>query len=333
MNNRVRVAVIGAGSMSFNYHLPTLRALPEVELAGIADLLPDKLQAAAAKFEIPATFSDYRRMIEETKPQAVFALLPPHVLYDAAMDVLEYGCDLFIEKPPALTAFQTACLARAAELRKLVTGVGFQRRFHPLFVRCRQEILNRGAVHQAVASYYKCMPPMDPHPYYRGAIDILTSDVIHAVDALRYYCGGEVTAVASDIRRIGPTAWYANCFNALIGFDNGATGILLANWRTGGRRLTLDLHGPDCSSFANADGLGEVFADGKPEPLLRLTHTEAAGSTDPVAHQGFLNQTRDFIDAVRLRCTPHNSLADATKTMQLVERIYANSITTPGGTP
>ena len=250
--------------------------------------------------------------------------MPPHHLFDVAMDVLERKHDLFIEKPPAITTFQTESLAKAAKNNRLITGVGFQRRYHPLFVKCCQKVRRYGAPHQIVATFYKNVPPRKIHPYYRGAIDILTSDAIHAADALRFFCRGEVVAVASDVRKID--SWYATCFNAIITFSSGATGILLTNWRTGGRRLTMEMHSTGCSAFVNADGLAEIFANNKPNPVLSMTHTKAAGSDSNYVHQGFKAQARAFIDAVKSRRSPHNSIGDAVKTMRLVDMIFKNTI-------
>ena len=319
---KVKVALIGAGGMANGVHYPSLAGFKDVELVGLCDLVPEKVKATADKFGIKKTFSDYREMLAETKPKAVYALMPPHHLYDVAMDIIQAGLDLFIEKPPAVTTFQTDCLARAAAKRKLITGVGFQRRYHPLFTRCLKAVRKHGPIHQTVATFYKNLPPTEIHPYYRGAIDILTSDAVHVVDALRYFCGGEVRRVASDVRKID--CWYDTCFNAIVSFDNGATGILLANWRCGSRRLTLELHSPGSSAYMDAGGSAHVFADNK--PLFETGHIDEAGSESMHVHQGFCAQARAFIDAVKSRHQLHNNLPDAVKTMRLVEQIFGNNI-------
>ena len=39
-------------------------------------------------------------------------------------------------------------------------------------------------------------------PAYRGAADIIRCDAIHAIDTLRFLCGGNVVSVAGDVRRL-----------------------------------------------------------------------------------------------------------------------------------
>jgi predicted dehydrogenase len=176
-----------------------------------------------------------------------------------------------------------------------------------------------------VGCFYKNRPPQAIHPYYRGAVDILTSDAIHAVDAIRYYCDlAEVAAVRSEVRTLD--SWYATSFNAIVQFVTGAVGILLANWRTGKRTLKFEFHSLGASAFVDADGDGLVWTDNRTAPDFRASCTEFAGSADAYIAQGFLAENRAFIDGVKDNRSPHNSLSDAVKTMELVDRIYASAI-------
>ncbi len=321
---KVRVALIGAGAMANAMHYPSLASFDDVELVGLCDLDPQKLKQTAARFKIGRAFSDYRQMLAETEPQAVYVLMPPHILFEVAMDVLERGHHLFIEKPPGITTFQTDSMARLAASQNLITGVGFQRRYHPMLHACWEAVQEKGEIHQVVASFYKNQPPQAVHPYYRGAIDILHCDAIHVVDALRYYSGlAEVKGVTSEVRTLD--CWYAVSFSALVYFANGAVGTLLANWRTGKRALKFEFHAYDASAFADADGQAEVWKDSQLD--FRTTCTEYANSSQPHIVQGFLAENRAFIEAIKTGQPLHNSLQDAVKTMQLADMIYEKAIT------
>lgn len=323
--DKVHIAFIGAGSLANSVHYPSLVHLDDVEIAGVCDLDTTRLRSTAERFGIPRAFRDYREMLDAVKPDAVYAIMPPHLLFDVAMDVLERGHHLFVEKPPGITALQTESMARLAARNQLITAVGFQRRYHPMVHGCWREVGKKGPVHQVVASFYKNLPPREIHPYYRGAIDVLRSDAIHALDALRFYCGlADVRAVSSEVRTLD--CWYPCTFNALIHFDNDAVGVLLANWRTGKRTLKFEFHAYGASAFVDADGAGRVWTDNKSEPDLSTTHTDYAGSAESYIAQGFLAENRAFIDGVKSGQNPHNSLEDAVRTMQLADRIYDSAI-------
>ena len=87
--SRVRVALIGAGSMATRYHHPSLASLPDVELAAVCDLVPGKAERTAERFSIPRVYADYRRIDPQqwAGREAEGRLLVPHageVLYRVA---------------------------------------------------------------------------------------------------------------------------------------------------------------------------------------------------------------------------------------------------------
>ena len=70
----VRVAMVGAGSMSNTVHYPSLASFPDVELAGICDIREDRLQATGDKYGIDRRYTDYQKMIEDTAPDAIYVI-------------------------------------------------------------------------------------------------------------------------------------------------------------------------------------------------------------------------------------------------------------------
>ena len=319
--NKVRVALIGAGGMANSVHYPSLKRFDDVEMAALCDVVPDKLHATAEKFEIGKTYADYRKMIEETGPDAVYVLMPPYHLFDIVMHCLAQKLHVFIEKPPGVTTFQTRNMALDAEKNDCITAVGFQRRHIPLLTKVRAEVEARGPIHQCVCTFYKYTEPAKR--YYNGAIDILTCDAIHAVDTLRWTGGGEVKSVASDVRNLYGD--WPNAFNALISFDSGATGILLANWITGRRFFTVEMHAKGISAFADPDDKAYLYADGNVEGQV-LDPKEVAGSQDSFVALGFYQENRHFIDCIKAKQQPMSHFGDAVKTMELVDRIYQSQI-------
>jgi virulence factor len=308
--------------MANNVHYPSLVEFADVEILALCDLVEEKLHATADKFGLDRRYTDYRRMLEETDPEAVYILMPPHQLYDLTVDCLQRGLHVFIEKPPALTTHQITWLAKWAEKHGALGMVGFNRRYIPLLRLCKQQVLEHGGeMHQVVATFYK-WTDAEMHPYYNGALDILTSDCIHAVDTLRFL-GGEVKRVVSSIKSLGMN--YDVSFNALMELSNGGTGVLLGNWRTGGRIHQFEMHARGISAFVNPDFEAVIHRDGS---LFaeKLDTKEVAGSPDNYKYYGFWGENRHFIDCVKSGQEPETSFADAVRTMELVDAIYHNRL-------
>ena len=319
---KARVAIIGAGGRALGAHYPSLHDLPSAQMVAVADLDEVRLNAAAARFGIKGRYTDYKQMIEREKPDAVYAIMPPHHLHDIAATVIEMGCNLFIEKPPGVTSEQVRQLGVLARRHKVLTGVTFQRRFAPVIRRGKKLCEKRGPVHTAHSVFYKNW--VDGQPYYRGAMDMLTCDGIHAVDTLRYLCGGEVESVASDSRRLDGEHW--NIHLALVKFSSGATGVLLNNFMAGARAFAVEIHSPGISVLANPEEGGVVLADNKREPTEHLDPFELSKSKEDHRAFGAYDANAHFIDCVLKGKQSETNFEDALKTMDLVDAIYQGQI-------
>lgn len=319
---KVRVAFVGAGSRARMAHYPSLAANPDADIVAVADLDAERLQAVTEQYGIRGRYTDYVEMIETEKPDVVYAILPTQHVYDVAATVLEMGRNLVVEKPPALTSEQTRQLAILARNHKALTGVTFQRRFAPVVRRGKALCEKRGPVHSAVATFYK--NSVGQATYCRGVMDILSGDAVHAVDTLRYLCGGEVESVASDVRRVD--ADQCNVHLALVKFSSGATGVLLTNWMTGRRVFTVEIHSSGISCFGDPEEGGQVFADDRVEPLEVLDPFKLCKSQETFRAYGPYDTNAHFIKCVQTGKQPETNFEDALKTMELVDAIYQSQI-------
>ena len=123
-------------------------------------------------------------------------------------------------------------LAYFAEEHSCLTAVGFQRRHIPAQTALKQT--GRGAGGRSskrTVSFLKSTDLSQHAGHYGGVIDNLTVDGCHAVDNLRFLCGGEVEHVAAPrphaLRAPGPSP---NEFTALVSFSSGAVGVLQSSY-------------------------------------------------------------------------------------------------------
>ncbi len=124
---------------------------------------------------------------------------------------------------------------------------------------------------------------MDSMLYYKGALDILTCGVIHAVDILRWM-GGEAEKVCSDIASF--PSGRDDAFNAIIKLQNGAVDFLLSNWPAEKRIWSVEMHSFGISAFAEPDEGAVVFKDNENEG-------EHIKTSDAGGERNYLN-TADF---------------------------------------
>ncbi len=316
-DGKVRVAMIGAGVMSNRVHYPSLASFEDVEIAAICDIDTERLRVTADQYAVEKRYLDYRTMVEEIAPDAVYAIGQPHIFYDIWTWCLEQGQNLYIEKPMGITLHHARSLAHLAEKHGCITQVSFQRRSTPLVSKLHAACLERGPIVHAVCRFYKCA--MDP---YLEARDHMMDDGVHAIDTLRWMCGGEVVNVHSVVKRVGVPD--INFFSALLEFDNGATGLMINSWTSGRRIFDVEMHAPGICAEAEHEGTGTLYIDGDTQGVTYDTR-EVAGSDAFHTYGGFESKNREFIDCLKAGTLPGSHFGDAVKTMEVAETILAQA--------
>jgi predicted dehydrogenase len=203
--------------------------------------------------------------------------------------------------------------------------VGFQRRHIPAIVDLRQRVEARGPIHHASVSFLKATPQLDkPAGHYGGATDSLWADGVHAVDNLRWLCGGEVETVQASVRKRYVPGPIPNEYNALITFSSGAVGILQFSYMTGRRIFRSEFHGQNATAYVDPDAESYIVFDYGAIELRPSQEWGTAGGAkgdSPEHWLGFWHENRHFVDCVKAGEQPTSHFGDALKTMELVERI------------
>lgn len=134
----MKAALIGAGQIA-RQHLACLRQLPGVEVAAVCDLSPATAECAAERHGIRSWFTDHRSMLQEIRPDVVHVTTPPTSHFRLALDSLDAGAHVVVEKPATATFPELeALLRRAGEKgRALVEDHNY------VFNRAPQEIVRR----------------------------------------------------------------------------------------------------------------------------------------------------------------------------------------------
>ena len=313
---KIRIAIIGAGGMVNNIHAPSLQSFADVEMVGLCDIDKIRLNSTAKKFGIEKRYTDYHKMIDEVKPDGIYAIGQPHLLYDVWVGCLKEGVNLYIEKPLGLTWHQAQMLTELAETKGLITQVSHQRRTCPLLVKMHEECLKRGPIVHAVCEFFKCAvaPLYDPR-------DHMMDDCTHSIDTIRWLCGGEVIDIESHCKRIGTPD--INWINATLHFDNGSTGFIVNSWSSGRRIFRVQMHSKGIYADAEVEKSAYLYADNDYEGKFYDTK-DAAGSEDGLDFCGFRAKSREFIDSLKSgKEVTSSPFRDCVKTMEVAEKILA----------
>ncbi len=140
----VRIGIVGCGQAA-RVHLDRLLAEAEVTIVGCADPDPTAARALADRAEslglgpVPE-FGDHRELLRQTSPDALAIFTPHRLHYRTAMDALQAGAHVFIEKPLSTNLQEAADIVALARARGRKVGVGHQYRLAPALVEGRRRL-------------------------------------------------------------------------------------------------------------------------------------------------------------------------------------------------
>ncbi len=123
----IKVAIIGIGKMGIS-HLSILGAHPKVEIVGVVDtskLITDILK----KYTDFNIFHDYKKMLDNTSPQAVIVSVPTKYHSEMVKVLIERNIHVFVEKPFCMDINKGEVLAKMAKDKKIVNQVGYHNKF------------------------------------------------------------------------------------------------------------------------------------------------------------------------------------------------------------
>jgi predicted dehydrogenase len=136
-------------------------------------------------------------------------------------------------------------------------------------------------------------------------------------------CGGDVVKIHSVTKRVMVPD--INFLAVLLEFDNGATGVMLNSWSSGRRIFAVEMHAPRIWVEAEHEGKGHLYADGDTEGVEYDTR-QVAGSDELYVFGGFQAKNREFINCLKSGEQPGSCFADALKTMEVAEKVLAQTL-------
>lgn len=232
----MRIAVIGAGAIG-RTHIDAIAQTDGVVLSAIAD--PFDAGARLAAQANAAHYGDHRALVDADPPDAAIIATPNELHVPQALDFIEAGIPVLVEKPVAGSLDEARTLVAASQAHGVPVLVGHHRRYHPVTVRAK-EIVDSGALGRivAVGATYFLAKPDDyfETPWHRtpGTGGAFLINLIHEIDMLRHLVG-EVSTVS---------AMSSNAVRGLEVEDTGAVSFAFANGALGSIVISDAVAGP-----------------------------------------------------------------------------------------
>src|SRR3954451_21637059 len=126
-NNRIRLGLIGCGGRGRGV-LGTFVQTDQVEVPAVCDVWPERMaQAKAQSAPNAQEYTDHRTLLDDSKQlDAVYIATPDHWHALVAIDCLNAGKDVYVEKPLTLRIEEGPPIVKAARVNSRICQVGMQ---------------------------------------------------------------------------------------------------------------------------------------------------------------------------------------------------------------
>ncbi len=278
----LRVGVVGVGMMG-QHHVRVYSELAKegkVELVGIADANFERAKELAKKYgTIP--YADYRDLAKENL-DAVDIAVPTSLHREVALEFINQGTSVLVEKPIADTVGNAEAIIKTAEEKGVTLMVGHIERFNPAVLKLR-ELIEREELGKVVTISAKRVGPMAARIRDVGIIIDLG---VHDIDVISYLFGERVRTVYARAGNVLHPAGVEDHALITLGFNDG-TGIVETNWLTPHKTRTL-----------NVVGTGGIAYLDYIEQSLKLYNNEWIKEAKIERKEPLRNEIEHFIECV-----------------------------------
>ena len=238
--SKIKVAVVGCGSIAKHRHIPEYAWNSNVELVAFVDPVLERAEHYA-QLHGGKAYSSYTEMLKQEKVDAVSVCTPNFLHAEVSIAAANAGAHVLVEKPMASTAEEAEAMIEAAKKNGVFLMVGHNQRLMPPHVKAK-EILNSGKLGKVLTFRTSFGHPgpegwsVDGREswFFRkeeatmGAMGDLG---VHKSDLIRWLLADEVAQVAAFVGTLHKEGTdvddNATC---LLRMKSGATGSLVASW-------------------------------------------------------------------------------------------------------
>ena len=332
--NKIKVGIIGTGFIG-PAHVEAMRRLGFIDVAALSDIDASAARSKADALHIPASFGDYREMLQIPDIQAVHICAPNSFHFEMAKNALLAGKHVLCEKPLTMKSGEAKELIELARAKKRANAVHFNVRFYPIIHQARAMIQSGelGEIFAVNGSYQqdwlfkKTDYSWRLEPEFSGESRAIADIGSHWMDAAEFMTGIKISGVCADFatfypvrkKPLRPVETYTGKMlspsdyqdvpihtedyaSVLLHFESGAHGSLTVNQVAAGRknRIWFEIYGSKKAIAIDTERPNEMWIGNRDQAnglLLRDPSLCDASAAGIISYPGGHNE--GFPDTIK----------------------------------
>ncbi len=328
----VRFGIIGCGRVAPR-HAQSISQLDATELLAVADIKESRA-SSFAKTHGGLPFTDYRKLLERNDIDAVSICVPSGLHAQVAVDAMQAGKHVLVEKPIAIRLNDADRMIEVAKDEGVTLAVVLQNRYNHPMQQLRNLIdeggLGRLYLGNATVRWFR------PQSYYEDewhgtwAMDggSLMNQSIHHIDALQWFMG-PVASVSAYTATQAHDMEAEDTGVAVLRFTNAALGVIEGSTLTWPQNLegSVAVFGEKGSVKIGGTALNRITLWKVEGQLEQESEILTSQLVDPPSVYGYSHREviRNFAEAVASGSEPDTTGLEARRSLELVLAIYESA--------
>ncbi len=296
---KVRLGIIGIGNMGSSHSKKLVEGIcPEIELAAVCDLKPERLEWAREQLgDGVARFSDAEALMDSGLVDAVLVAVPHYDHPKYSIMAMRRGLHVMCEKPAGVYTEQVLEMNKVADECDVVFGIMMNQRTNCVYRKMR-EIIKSGEMGEIRRTSWIITNWYRPRAYYDSGDwratwsgeggGVLLNQCPHNLDLWQWICGMPKTVSA----RMHFGKWHdievEDDVTAYVEYENGATGTF----------ITTTGDTPGTNRFEVTLERGKIVCEGSALTVWRsengMTEPEfSASNTKPFGNMKFIRTVEE----------------------------------------
>jgi len=330
----INFGLIGCGRVAPR-HAQSLVQIPETRLVAVADVRPKRAQRFAQEYQADA-YIDHHELLARSDIDAVNVCVPSGLHTSVAIDAMQAGKNVLVEKPIALNLADADQMTSVARDTNTSLAVVLQNRYNSPMQQVRQ-LLDEGRLGHLFLGN-ACVRWYRPQSYYEDgwhgtwSMDggALMNQSIHHIDALQWFMG-PVKSVYAYTATLAHQMEVEDVGVAVLRFRSGALGTIEGSTLTWPQNLegSVALFGERGSVKVGGTALSRITLWKVHGELEREAEILTSQRVDPPTVYGYSHRKviRDFAHALISGSAPALSGTEARKSLALTLAIYESART------
>lgn len=328
----VRFGMIGCGRVAPR-HAQSFQQVAAAQLIAVADIIASRANHFAHEYGA-AAYTDYHDLLARMDIDAVSVCVPSGLHAQVAIDVMQAGKDVLVEKPIAITLADADRMIEVSKNSGRTLGVVLQNRYnHPM--QSLRQAIDAGKLGQLYLGN-ACVRWYRPQSYYEDgwhgtwAMDggALLNQSIHHIDALQWLMG-PVRSVNAYTATLAHKMEAEDVGVAILHFAGGALATIEGSTLTWPQNLegSVAVFGERGSVKIGGTALNRIELWKVAGELEQEAELLTSQRVDPPTVYGYSHRevVRDFVHAVQNGTQPSTNGPEARKSLELVLAIYESA--------